>query len=296
MGTTNFDGLAVAGVPVFGNSPSPYGRVLFVDGNRGSDGNSGKETGRAYKTMAQAMANVSSGDVIYLRGNITENIIAPAGIFDVTIMGTSPRPRHADAHTGNNGYSAATWKALVTSDPLLTLRQQGWAIQNILFACPTTDAALDFIRDAAAGDAERDSSHAVVRGCRFAGGQDAIRISGTENVFNVLVEGNMFHDQTGTSIVSSGGYAHRWQIRDNEFVANANHIDVGFTQAVIRDNNFGKFTTKSIDLTGGANNVVTRNHLSGTYTNGGGYTAGTDDEWGGNFNSITGGVTAADPA
>lgn len=293
---TNFKGtLSVNGVPLFGNT-NPYGRVLFVDGNQGADGNRGNEPGRAYKTMAHAMSNVQSGDTIYLRGNITENIIAPAGIFDVSIIGCSPRPRHADAHTGNNGYSAATWKASVTSDPLMTVRQQGWLFENILFACPTTDAALDFIRDAAAGDAERDSSHAVIRGCRFAGGQDGIRISGTENVFNVLVEDNIFADQTGTAIVSSAGYAYRWMIRNNEFVANANHIDVGFTQATIRGNNFGKVTTKYIDLTGGANNVVTLNHFSGTYSNAGGYTAGTNDEWGGNANSITGGWTAADPA
>jgi hypothetical protein len=292
---TNFSSLSVGGAPVMGNMANPFGRVLFVDGNRGSDGNRGTEQGRAYATMAKAMTAVASGDTIYLRGNVTENITAPAGVFDVTIIGAGNRPRHADAHTGNNGYSGATWKALVTSDPLLILRQQGWRLENILFACPTTDAALDFIRDAASGDSERDSSHATVRGCRFAGGQDGIRITGTENVFNVLVEDCMFHDQTGTSIVSSGGFAHRWQIRNNEFVANANHIDVGFTQAVIRDNNFGKFTTKAIDLTGGANNVVTRNHLSGTYSIVGGYTAGTNDEWGGNFNSLSGGVTAADP-
>jgi hypothetical protein len=293
---TNFSSLSVGGAPVMGNMANPFGRVLFVDGNLGSDGNRGDRSARPYKTMAKAMENVRSGDTVFLRGNVTENITAPAGIFDVTIIGAGNRPRHADAHTGNNGYTGATWKALVTSDPLLILRQQGWRIENILFACPTTDAALDFIRDAAAGDDERDSSHAIVRNCRFAGGQNGIRITGTENVFNVLVEDCVFADQTGTSIVSSAGYAYRWQIRDNEFVNNDIHIDVGFTQATIRDNNFGKFTTDSVLLTGGANNVVTRNHLSGTYSISGGYAAGTDDEWGGNFNSLTGGVTAADPA
>lgn len=293
---TNFSSLSVAGAPVMGNQANPFGRVLFVNGNGGADGQNGKSTGRSFATLAKALSVASSGDTIYIRGNITENITAPAGLFDISIIGSGNRPRHADAHTGSNGYSGATWKASVTSDPLCIVRQQGWRFENILFACPTTDAALDFIRDAASGDSERDSSHAIVRGCRFAGGQDGIRITGTENVFNVLVDDNVFADQTGTSIVSSGGYAYRWMIRNNEFVANANHIDVGFTQATIRDNNFGKFTTKSIDLTGGANNVVTRNHLSGTYSNVGGYTAGTNDEWGGNFNSITGGLTAADPA
>jgi hypothetical protein len=291
---TNFSNLSVGGVPILAGR-NPFGRVLFVDGNLGADGSTGRASGRSYKTMAKAMANVQSGDTIYLRGNITENITAPAGVFDVTIIGATSRPRHADGHTGNNGYSSATWKASSQTDPLLILRQQGWVLQNILFDCPTSDAAIDFVRDAASGDSERDSGHAAILGCRFASGQEAIRITGTENIFNVLVQGNTFNDLTH-AIVSSGGYAYRWQIRDNEFVANTNHIDVGFTQSTIRDNNFGKFTTKAIDLTGGANNVVTRNHLSGTYSNVGGYTAGTDDEWGGNYNSLSGGVTASDPA
>src|SRR5688572_5988810 len=105
---TNFSSLSVGGVPLVGNAPNPYGRVLFVDGNRGGAGNNGRASGRAFLTMAQAMSSVASGDTIYLRGNITENIIAPAGIFDVTIIGAGNRPRHADAHTGNNGYSGAT--------------------------------------------------------------------------------------------------------------------------------------------------------------------------------------------
>jgi hypothetical protein len=293
---TNFSSLSVGGAPVMGNMANPYGRVIYVDGNRGSDGNNGKSGGRAYATMAKAMTVVASGDTIYLRGNVTENITAPAGIFDVSIIGVGNRPRHADAHTGNNGYSGATWKASVTSDPLCIVRQQGWRFENILFACPTTDAALDFIRDAASGDSERDSSHAIVRNCRFAGGQDGIRISGTENVFNVLVEGCMFHDQTGTSIVSSGSYAYRWTIRNNVFVANGIHIDVGFTQSAIYDNTFGKFTTTSIDLTGGTDTMVSGNRLFGTFSISGGYKPGTTCEWGGNFNSLTGGVTDADPA
>jgi hypothetical protein len=79
-------------------------------------------------------------------------------------------------------------------------------------------------------------------------------------------------------------------------MANTSHIDSGFTQATIRNNNFGKFTTMSIDLTGGANNCLYGNHFSGTYSISGGYKAGTDDEFGGNFNSTSGGLTAADPA
>ena len=294
MGATNFDQVQANLFlgPGLG-SISPFARAFFVDGNLGVDSGTGQNPLKPFRTMQYAFNQLRSGDVIYFRGNIVENLSAPAGIFDVSIIGCGNRPRHADAHTSNNGYSAATWKAAVQTDPLLILRQQGWRLSNLLLDAPTSDAAIEFIRDAASGDSERDSSHAEILGCRFASGATGILITGTENVFNVRVEGCTFNDLTDAI---KGDTAWRWQIIGNEFHSNTNHVDSGFTQSVIRGNTFGKFTTKSIDLTGGANNVVYTNYLYGTYSNVGGYTAGTGDEWGGNYNSITGGLTAADPA
>lgn len=292
---TNYDsGLSVAGVPLFGSDV--YGAHWWVSGsgNLGSDGYTGMSREEAFSTMAKALTKVSSGDTIHVIGNITENVTAPAGIFDVRIVGSSRAPRHADAHTGNNGYTATTWKASSQTEPLLILRQQGWVIENILFDTPTSDAAIEFIRDAASGDLERDSSHARILGCRFAAGATGILITGTENVFNVEVARCTFNDLTHAI---KGDTAWRWNIHDNVFMANTNHIDSGFTQSVIERNVFGKFTTISIDLTGGADNIVSDNTLSGTYSIAGGYVAsGASDEWGGNRNVISGGITAADPA
>lgn len=290
---TNFsEGVSSYGVPLFGSSV--YGAHLWVDGNLGSDGYTGGGRDEAYGTLAKALANAASGDTIHVRGNITENLTAPAGIFDVRIVGSDRAPRHADAHTGNNGYTATTWKAATQTEPLFVLRQQGWVIENILFDVPTSDAAIEFIRDAASGDSERDSSHARILGCRFTGGATGILITGSENVFNVEVAGCTFNDLTHAI---KGDTAHRWYIHDNVFMANTNHIDAGLTQSVIERNVFGKFTTMGIDLTGGADNIVTDNTLSGTYSIVGGYKAsGASDEWGGNRNAISGGITAADPA
>lgn len=273
---------------------SPYGNALYVDSVAGQSGNAGRGRGSAFSTFAAAQAAANSGDVIFVRGNITENITAKAGLFDITIVGQGS-PRNADAHTGNNGYSAATWKASSQTDPLLILRQQGWKIYNMLFDAPTSDACIEFIRDAASGDSERDSSHAIIDGCRFASGATGILISGTENIFNVTIRNSFFHNLTD-AIDSPGAYAHNWLLENNRFAANTNHIDSGFTQATIRNNAFGKFTTMSIDLRGGADNMVYGNGLYGTYSNVGGYYAGTNDEWGGNYNSLSGGVTASDPA
>lgn len=167
----------------------------------------------------------------------------------------------------------------------------------MLFVPPSDDAAIDFIRDAAAGDAERDSSHAEILGCRFAGGSIGVKISGTEIVHGVRITRCNFQD-IATAISAAAAYARRFEIVGNIFELNTNHLVAALTDCYLLQNIFGQFTTKSIDLTGGGgHNVITQNYLSGTYTIGGGYTtSGATDEWGGNYNSIAGGLTAADPA
>lgn len=290
---TNFpSGVSSYGVPVLGDNI--FGNVWWVDGNLGSTFGPGDSRDQPYSTLAAALALADSGDTIYVKGNITENIVAPAGLFNIKIIGVSDPPRHGDVHTGNNGYFASTWRSPVATEPLIKLRQQGWTISNFLLDCPASDASVEFLRDAAAGDSERDSSHARILNCRFASGLTGILIIGTENVFDVEVAYCTFNDLTNAII---GDTAWRWHIHHNMFVANTNHIDSGFTQSVIHDNDFGKFTTKSIDLRGGADNVVRTNSLMGTYSNVGGYWAsGATDNWAGNYNILTGGVTAANPA
>lgn len=272
------NGVTSFGAPVL-PSGSPWANHWWVDGNLGAPSQSGEDRSAPLKTMAAALAKVASGDTIHVRGNIAENLTAPAGIFGVTIIGPSPRMRHPDAHTGNNGYTSMVWKAAVQTDPLFIVRQQGWQFVNILFDAPTSDACLEFIRDAAAGDSERDSSHAAVIECRFVSGATGILISGGENVFNVHVLNSTFSGLTD-AIDSPGAYAHEWQIINNKFLNNTNHIDSGFTNSVIQHNTFGKFTTMAIDLSGGATNSVNWNSFSGDYD--AKYLGGTSDDWSGN--------------
>lgn len=291
---------SIAGIISILQDSARRGNTFFVDGNLGSASNNGRSPSAPFLTMAAAFAIVRSGDTIRFRGNIREQLSTPVGVFDVTIIGDSPRPRHADAHTGNNGYSSATWKAPASptaTTPFLRILQQGWRVENVLFSGQSGYAAVDIVRNADSGDDERDGSHAAIVGCRFAGGVDGIRLGKagayTENVFDVLIEGNQFNDQSGTSIVGITGW--RALIQNNHFMSNVNHLVAPLTQSIIRDNTFGKFTTKAIDLTGGANNSLYRNSLAGTYSNVGGYTGTSTDEWGGNYNVLSGGITAADP-
>jgi len=305
MALTNFpNGISSMGMPVplVNDGSSAFSTYYFVNTFNGADGNKGTSATSAFQTMDRAfdviLANNKSGAVIFVVGRITENLTAPAGIFDVTIIGAGNAPRNADAHTSNNGYFAASWQASDQTLPLLTFQQQGWRVQNILFDCPTSAAALRFPRNASSGDDERDSSHTQVIGCRFGAGQNAIEITGTENVFDVQLIGNIFNDSTGVAITSAAGYAYRWVLQNNVFLNNAGHINVAANQWSVVGNTFGKTTAAAtyIDFTGGADNSVWGNQLAGTYSNLGGYTAGTNDFWAGNFNVLSGGVTASNPA
>lgn len=307
MALTNFPGgVSSMGVPVMGGMPpSFYGRYWFVDAKVGSDGNRGDRRDRPFQTMDKAFDSVDSGDVIIFRGKIREELSTPAGVFDVTIIGGSNQPRHADDHsessTPGRGSSSATWTtptSPTSATPLLIVRQQGWRLLNILFDGPSDAAAVQLFRDGGADDAERDGSHAHVAGCKFVAGQNHIELKG--GLSQVVIEDNLFFGATADSILETTGAGigtnnyHRF-LR-NHWHNNESHIDVGLNYASITDNIFGKKTTAGIDLTGGSENVISRNVLYGTYSIAGGYTAGTNDEWGGNYNSLSGGLTAADPA
>lgn len=277
------------------------GRQWFVDENAQSVVNNGKTPKKAFKTMQEALDKVASGDIIYFVGNVDEQVSTPVQVFDVTIVGCGNQPRHADSTPAGGSYAAATWKAPsspTSATPLLLVRQQGWKLVNILFDGPSDAAAVQLFRDGGSGNDERDASHAHIAHCKFVAGQNHIEFKG--GLSQCVIEKNLFFGATADSILETVGAGigtnnyHR--IKDNDFHNNDSHIDVGTNYATIRGNTFGKFTTAGIDLRTGSENVVTLNYLYGTYSNAGGYFAGTNDEWGGNMNVISGGWTAADPA
>lgn len=304
--------LLTANFPVFG-------REWFVkagsgaatdDSTGGNDQNDGRSWTTAVRTMSEVFTNslFGSGDVVYVVGKVREELTAPAGIHGVKIIGASST-RHPDAHTSNNGYVGSAWvppASPTAATPLLTLRQQGWEVHNMLFDCPVDAAAVKLNRDAGAGDAERDAGHAKFINCRFdsglvgienAGGAGFVQVRGCH--FARLTEsGGAGIKCTSTSVAVPLS----WIIEDNHFHNNASHILSSMSYSTIRRNVFGRFTaTLSIDIDDqpsanqGEYNVIYNNHLSGTY-GATAYPPGSNNEWGGNYNSLSGGVTAADPA
>ncbi len=309
MTLSNFpSGLSSFGVPVLPTwTLNPYTNVYFVDGDYGADGYDGLSPDNPLRTMEAAFDRLVSGDTIFFRGNIREQLVTPVQIFDITIIGCGNRPRHADT-TPAGGEYANSWRApasgAVAGQANVRVLQQGWRFQNILFVTQgSTAAAVEIVRNAGAGNAERDGSHASILGCRFAGAGVGIRsgVAGsfTEIAFNVEVAYSKFN---GMTTAMSGINGNSWTIHHNEFQGNTSTITMALQNSFIYENIIGSFTAAAnsggIDLNGGGGlNIVTKNYLSGTYSAAGGYrVSNANDEWAGNFNTLAGGITVADPA
>lgn len=267
---------------------SSHGTFYYVNPNSGNDTNNGLSWDGAFLTMAAAFAAISSGDTIFFKGKIKEQLTAPTHVFDITIVGASNRPRHADAAPVGSE-SGATWTTLATpatTTPLLTLQHQGWRLVNFVMAGPSASACVLQYRDNAAGEAEKDSSHAEYHNIRFASGRDGIEDSG--GCYNIGVFDCTFHDLTGWAIKHTAGAgvadAYRWQIKGNRFQGCSTWIgDFHPHQWEITDNTVGEITTPGL-LTGGGSghNVIVRNVFdiaAASFDPVGGFTGHATDVW-----------------
>jgi len=314
------NGITSFGVPLFGGAQkfvtSAFGRTWFVNPSTtvpasgwqaGSDGYSGTSPTQPFLTMTKAFAVVSDGDVINFIGKITEQLVTPVQVFDVWVNGCGNRPRHADSTPAGGQYAAAQWAPPASggtaAQATLRVLQQGWRFTNFLMTAIDVNAAcLEIVRNAGAGDLERDASHASVLGMRFSGTGIGIRCgatSFTENPYNVEIGFSQFDNMT-YAIRVTGGSMYQWYIHDNVFTTNTNQIIGPAQNSLITRNDIGPFTAAAssggVDLNGGAGlNQVTGNNLSGTYSIAGGYrVANANDNWYGNATSA--GFSSADPA
>src|SRR3990167_5255560 len=218
------------------------GSTYFVDALLGSDSNTGKTWAASFLTRSKAFTTVASGDRIYFTGKVREQLSTPVQVFDVQVIGTGNRPRHSDATPVGGDTAMATWAppaSPTATTALVKVLQQGWSFENILFQAHTDYCAIDFFRDNGTGNAERDASHGIVRGCRFSAGQDGVYIT---EVSDMLIEGNQFEGLTGYAIkgIANDGIANplRGIVRNNYFRGNTNHFYVTCNAWAIHDNFF----------------------------------------------------------
>jgi len=267
------------------------GAIYYVDSTLTSGGD-GKTWESAFSTMQSAFDVLVGGETIYFVGKLVEQLVTPVQIFDVHVIGAGSRPRHADSTPSGGNTYASQWappaSGAVAGKATVNVLQQGWLFENILFTMQgTTAPGVQLSRNAASGDSERDASHAVIRGCKFAGAGIGIRFGEagvyTEIVNNARIEDNDFLSNT-TAIAEGGAFQIYAQIIGNRFQGCTNDIVLAASNARIIGNVMSLAPTSSIKIDGGTgSNQVHGNYLPGTYADGTLYNAGTNDNWNGNY-------------
>ncbi|MCK9599543.1 MAG: hypothetical protein M0R06_10920, partial [Sphaerochaeta sp.] len=190
-----FDNLAAENLEGYGISEK--GTTLYLDTVNGSDVNSGLSWSNALKTMTKAMTKIDDNGIIAILGDVREHVTAPLGVTGVRIIGAAGgRTRH------DNG---VRWREAVTAGdaPLLTLREQGWEVHNILFVPQDTYSAIRLRREESA--TYPDASHAIIRGCKFIGGvahgsHAGMGIEDYGGMHHVLIKGCEFSELDGAII------------------------------------------------------------------------------------------------
>lgn len=265
----------------------------------------------ATMTGLAAAGAMVPGVTIGLQGVLKEIFVAPA-VNDITIVGVANQPRQATSDGVPNG-GGATWmnpgtvaSALVTCGSLGTDNGQAWTFKNIFFGQAGSAACVIMNRTLAGAD----SSHSAFYNCTFTapGVNSGIGLSCGE-ILRLIVDHCQFYDFNGTTARAiyaniAGGIANppylEWQITNNTFTNNVNHIVGALRNAVITGNNINligktQTTTGMILLAGGANNIVMGNNIADASAGPsvGTYTGGTADAW---FNNYNDGAVAGVPS
>lgn len=290
-----------------GLNPNIIGRIWYVTGeqptsvaglavnpHQGSNSNSGRAPNNAFATIAKALAVVDSYDIVILSGIFREQVVAPVGPYDITIMGSANDPRQATssgvATGGGSSWLAPASPAATT--PLIRVISQGWRFLNLQMAPVAASACITFDRRETA--AIPDSSHGSVEGCYFStGGASGFGVEIIE-CKKIRIEGCTFEALTGASgtgikSTAGGGIANasHMTVRNCKFVQNINDINTVMDFGLIEKNVF--FSTNPIEagirikLSGGnGRNRVLMNQFSDVaadVTIAKGYTPGTSDVW-----------------
>ena len=270
------------------------GKDYYIDFQNGASNNSGGSWSKAKKQIADITA-LANNDVIFIKGVLREHYSAPENVFDVSIVGAANTPRQATEDGVATG-AGATWLAPTSptaATPLLKLREQGWTLQN-LFMSAETDGECVYLNRLET-DANRDASHFAAYGCVFGGGLYGIRDVGGNGY--VQIKGCRFQNISGSSAYAirntSTSIANplQWEIVDNVFRNNKNHILSPLSQAKVAHNDFGIVGNSvtaviACSLTGGLNNSVFLNILNrpaNTSPNATLYVGGTNDLWTHNY-------------
>lgn len=286
MSFTNFpNGITSFGVPLpntFGIIPQKNGKVKFVDGTNGLDGNSGDSPSNAYKTIQKAVTNAKAGGVVYVfskdmgvtgdPADYAETVIIPATHDRLSLIGVS----HGRTQCGMPQIKKGSG-----STALITVRAQGCLIAGIgINGAGSTGGGILLDGDSST----KDAAGLTIVGCHFKNckGSTATNAAtggaimwGTNGCsWQVLIKGNRFYKNVGDIVLMGTAISVPQDvvIEDNIFSSPAASVDCnlflkgggsGMAGVVIRNNDFpcfpalgGGTNVKNLDLTGCIGSLV----------------------------------------
>lgn len=296
---------ALRGGFVNGLNPTFTGRTWYVNANSetdaserkgpvGSDSNSGLSPLAPFATVARAFEFIDCYDVVVIDGVIREQVVAPANVFDVTLIGGANRPRQSTSGGVATG-GGSTWMGPTSptaATPLLELVAQGWRISNIEFTPVNASAAIRLTRSAVVD--LTDAGHCIIDNCFFGanGGTTQIGIEDNGGCGFCLITNNRFQSLTGTAIKglnTAAAIPQMWQILNNYFNGNTNAIAMSLTESRVIDNFIrqaandanNKVNLIAVAAQGSLNQVINNifSDVAANVTIAKGYKPGTTDVW-----------------
>ena len=227
---------------------------LFVDTVNGQDDRTGLSWDKCLASVEEATARLAApkffgadygpgNSRIFVVGDVREQFTAPLGVFGVKIIGaTGGRPRHSTEGGVCVEGNGCSWRELATAGdaPLITLRQQGWEIHNILMIPESGYSAVKLHRAESA--TYPDASHFKATGVKFISGGTRVGY-GIEDVggaYHVGVEDCEFQNLEfawkQTSVGIDSPTSHLWQ--RNIFNGCKTDISMNAKSCVFKDNMF----------------------------------------------------------
>lgn len=281
-----------------------FGNVWYVDSVNGSDtDNDGSSLEQAFATIATAVAAAAAGDTIFLKGSFNEAVTCALEGLQIIGIGNGPKQ--------------AQWTAPTVADShCLKITANYVEVCNIYFRPVVYTSS-----GVPSGIHLSGANWANIHHCRFQGRTGSYKAiyAPAADCDNVHIENcEFFYMNTathGAAIwgVNAGGVQFSgWVIRNCNFQSCLTAIKLSCRCATIVGNTIAEYGINpagalaqllalGIDLAGtdatnSGGNCVWGNQLGGTY-NATLYKVGTTgDQWAGNYNVLTGGVTAANPS
>lgn len=302
---------------VNGLNPTIVGRIWYVNTNSnanasslrgpvGSDSNNGLSPLAPFATVARAFTFIDCYDIVVIDGVVTEQVVAPLGVLDVTLIGAANSPRQATSSGVPTG-GGAFWKSPtspVAATPLLELIEQGWSINNICFTPVASSPAIQATR--AEDTVHPDPSHLSINECAFIGsvgtvaGQIGYQDSG--GCYNVKITNSRFQ-ALANAIKGIAGAGIATPLENyygyNYFLQNTNDIIIGCSYGRIEYNDFKNTTTQKVQLSAGAQEIVRLNQFDDNVADidpAHGYTGSTTGTWVNYVKDNSGALAVGQPA